>query len=75
MRLLLDTHAFLWFVVDDKRLSPDAKKLIGDADEVLLSWASIWEIIIKNSLGQLKLGVEGSVISLIQDEMRRNSFD
>jgi len=75
VRLLLDTHAFLWFVVDDKRLSPDAKKLIGDADEVLLSWASIWEIIIKNSLGQLKLGVEGSVISLIQDEMRRNSFD
>lgn len=46
--LLLDTHAMLWFIWDDPRLSPVAKGLIVDADNrILVSLASCWEIAIK----------------------------
>jgi len=56
MRLLLDTHAFLWFIFADPRLSTDAAEIIGDpAHERLLSIASIWEIAIKVKLGRLVL--------------------
>lgn len=55
MMYLLDTHAFLWFVFDDPRLSDRAADLIEDAGhELRLSYASIWEISIKHSLGKLK---------------------
>lgn len=47
MRLLLDTHTFLWFVADDPALSPRAKALIEDGrNERWLSIASPWEIAI-----------------------------
>lgn len=53
MRLLLDTHAFLWFLSDDVQLSALARGLIEDgANEILLSVASLWEIAIKVSLGK-----------------------
>ena len=56
MRLLLDTHSFLWFVGGDSSLSVAARLLIEDADNsVLLSAASVWEIAIKVSLGKLHL--------------------
>ena len=56
-RLLLDTHAFLWFVFNDSRLSDRAKALIPQQDTVkLLSVASLWEITIKSQLGKLTLG-------------------
>jgi len=56
-RLLLDTHAFLWFVFDDERLSETVAALIEDpAIEKILSIASLWEIAIKVSLGKLELG-------------------
>jgi PIN domain nuclease of toxin-antitoxin system len=55
MRLLLDSHAFLWLVTDDANLSPRAKDAIAGASEVLLSLASVWEMTIKRSLGRLKL--------------------
>lgn len=52
MRILLDTHAFLWFILDDPRLSLTARKTIADPDcEVLISPASHWEVAIKISLG------------------------
>ncbi len=48
MRLLLDTHSFLWFVTSDLQLSANALTLIADVNnEVLLSPASYWEIAIK----------------------------
>ena len=57
MRLLLDTHAFLWFVFDDRRLSGRAAGAIAQSDtEKLLSIASVWEIVIKAQLGRLRLG-------------------
>lgn len=56
MRLLLDTHSFLWFIGGDKSLSAYARSLIeDDANEVFLSVASLWEIAIKVSLGKLRL--------------------
>ncbi len=56
MRLLLDTHAFLWFVLNDLQLSSTARSLIVDpSNEVLLSPASYWEIAIKISIGKYAL--------------------
>jgi PIN domain nuclease of toxin-antitoxin system len=53
--LLLDTHAFLWWVADDPRLSRRAREAVTDAGLVWLSVASCWEIAIKVSLGKLTL--------------------
>lgn len=58
MKLLLDTHAFLWFVGGNTRLSSAARSAIEDLTNVrLLSAASVWEIAIKVSLGKLSLNV------------------
>ncbi|MGK5091008.1 type II toxin-antitoxin system VapC family toxin [Deltaproteobacteria bacterium TL4] len=56
MKVLLDTHAFLWFVNDDSRLSISAKNVMESDNELCLSMASLWEMGIKVSLGKLKLG-------------------
>lgn len=56
MRLLLDTHTFLWWVMDDPRLSAVARRAIGDAaNEVWLSAASALEIAMKTQRGRLQL--------------------
>lgn len=56
MRLLLDTHAFLWFVLNDPQLSVTAQNVIADpANDILISPASYWEIAIKVALGKLDL--------------------
>lgn len=55
MRLLPDTHAVLWLLADDDRLSPRAAALLTDpAHEILLSAAVAWEVAIKRSLGKLE---------------------
>ena len=54
MRLLLDTHEFLWWCADDPRLGRAERQAIRDgANEVFLSAASAWEMAIKQSLGRL----------------------
>ncbi|MFZ4657018.1 MAG: type II toxin-antitoxin system VapC family toxin [Caldilineaceae bacterium] len=55
MKLLLDTHTFLWFVNDDTRLSSSAAALLESENDVLVSLVSLWEIAIKYSLGKLAL--------------------
>lgn len=56
MRILLDSHSFLWFITGDDRLSDRAKNLITDlSNPVLISVASLWEISIKTGLGKLEL--------------------
>ena len=53
-RLLVDTHALLWWLADDPALSAAARAAIADgANEPLVSAASLWEIAIKQSLGKL----------------------
>lgn len=54
-KLLLDTHVFLWWRMNDPLLREDAKSAIADADIVFVSAASAWEAAIKASLGRLKL--------------------
>ncbi|MEL7071335.1 MAG: type II toxin-antitoxin system VapC family toxin [Cyanobacteria bacterium J06634_6] len=56
MRILLDTHIFLWFISDDARLSQDVRTAIRDPDNtVYLSSVSIWEVMVKHQLGKLPL--------------------
>lgn len=56
MRLLLDTHAFLWYITDDRRLSAGAAEAIRDeANDVFLSVVSVWEALAKHQLGKLPL--------------------
>ena len=55
MKLLLDTHAALWWLSDDERLGSSSAKLIADpSSQVLLSAAVVWEVAIKRSLGKLE---------------------
>ena len=56
MRLLLDTHSFLWFLLDDPKMSKTAKDSIADPDNNIdISPASYWEIAIKISLNKYSL--------------------
>jgi len=56
MRLLLDTHIFLWYITSDRRLPKDKRESIRNSDnEVYLSVVSLWETIIKYQLGKLQL--------------------
>lgn len=53
MRLLLDTHIFLWAVSGSSLLKPAVRRLIESADEVYVSAASVWEVAIKARLGKI----------------------
>ena len=73
MRILLDTHAFLWLIAGDASLSPKARDIIEAADnEPLLSAASLWEMAIKVSLGKLTLNFEEPFSEAIGGQLREN---
>ena len=56
MKVLLDTHTFLWWTTDDPLLSARAKEIIADGEnEIFLSAASAWEIALKTAKGRLIL--------------------
>ncbi|WP_250495354.1 type II toxin-antitoxin system VapC family toxin [Caballeronia sp. GAWG1-1] len=57
MRLLIDTHVFLWAMGGDKKLPKRAEATMLSADAVFVSAASIWEISIKSGLGKLDVDV------------------
>ena len=74
MRLLLDTHTFLWFIDGSQNLSEYARRLIeAPSNERLLSIASLWEMSIKISLGRLELPV--SFTDLIEHHVQGNDID
>jgi PIN domain nuclease of toxin-antitoxin system len=74
MRLLLDTHAFLWFIQGSQNLSATARNLIEDQEnEKLLSIASLWEISIKVSIGKLDVGM--AIAQLVSREVYGNGFE
>jgi PIN domain nuclease of toxin-antitoxin system len=54
-RLLLDTHALIWFVSNDPNLPVSTRDKIESADDVFLSIASLWEMAIKLNIGKLAL--------------------
>ncbi len=56
MRVLLDTHIFLWYITNDSRLPPEAASIIRQPmNEVYLSVVSVWEALVKHQLGKLPL--------------------
>jgi PIN domain nuclease of toxin-antitoxin system len=59
---LLDTHTLIWFLDNDLRLPPSAKKQIESAESVFVSIVSIWEIAIKINIGKLKLKTDFQAI-------------
>jgi PIN domain nuclease of toxin-antitoxin system len=66
VKLLLDTHAALWFLSGDDRLGENARRhLVDGTNRVLLSTAVVWEIAIKRSLG--KLTAPDEYLSLLLD--------
>ena len=72
-RLLLDTHAFLWWVDDAPELSAAARRAIGDvSNECCLSVASCWEMAIKASLGKLRLAK--TVERFVSEQVTANGF-
>lgn len=61
MRLLLDTHVYLWWLEDNPKLSLDARSKITTASDVFISSASIWEASIKAGIGKLDVDVNALV--------------
>lgn len=60
MTLVVDTHAFLWFMAGDRRLTRRARRAIETAEQGwCLSAASVWEMAIKSTLGRLTLPAAG----------------
>jgi len=63
MKFLLDTHLLLWAAGSPRRLSAQARKLLGDADhQLFFSSASLWEIAIKRGLGRDDFQVEPGLL-------------
>jgi PIN domain nuclease of toxin-antitoxin system len=54
MRLLIDTQIFIWAVLDSPKLGSEARRVMLDANEVIVSAASIWEIAVKAKIGKIE---------------------
>jgi len=69
MRLLLDTHAFIWFVENDSNLTITSKNIIQEeSNTIILSIVSLWEITIKTSLKKLEISRDiKEIIELIPE--------
>ena len=68
MKLLLDTHAFLWWVTKDQALATVARDEIARADVVAVSAASAWEIAIKKAAGRLNAPDD------VEEQLDRHGF-
>ena len=72
MKILVDTHIFLWLVDDSKRLSDRNRQIIHNLDnEIFLSVVSIWECVIKYQVGKLNFSSSPEIYLPIQ---RRKHF-
>ena len=76
MRCILDTHALLWWLFDDPKLSVTARETIAEPDnDILVSAASTWEIATKHRIG--KLPEAGSVVQerppIFEERVLQNS--
>lgn len=65
MNLLLDTHVFLWWRAEPRKLDPKVERAIARADVVFVSAASAWEALIKSALGKLRF--PGSFEAAVED--------
>lgn len=70
MRLLLDTHVLLWWLVDDRKLGKTAREIIANPNnDVHVSTASVWEAAIKAALGRLEVELDD-----LEEAIVRNGF-
>jgi PIN domain nuclease of toxin-antitoxin system len=70
VKLLLDSHAFLWWLTEDSKLGTSAREVVADPSSIVhVSAATIWELAIKASLGKLELGDSDLV-----EEIGENDF-
>ena len=68
MKVLVDTHTFIWGLLESHRLSPGSRQILRtDEHELVFSLVSLWEIAIKIKIG--KLNAIGSSVAYIRDEM------
>ena len=72
MRLLLDTHTILWLISDDPRLSDHARRRLQEAEQLIFSTVSFWEMAIKNSLDRVDFRLGRNWTSRIENELRNN---
>jgi PIN domain nuclease of toxin-antitoxin system len=73
MRILIDTQAFIWFVENDKQLPVKIKKELEDSgNSIIISIASLWEMVIKISLDKLQMGCD---IEEMIDKIYLNGFE
>jgi PIN domain nuclease of toxin-antitoxin system len=74
VKLLLDTHALLWFIKADKHFSAATRAAVeSGTDEILVSIATIWEIAIKQSIGKLRICLD--IENGLRDFLEENGFD
>jgi PIN domain nuclease of toxin-antitoxin system len=74
MRILLDTHTFLWFITADPRLSSPAQQaLAAGSNQLYMSLASVWEIAIKVGIGRLP--IPAPLESFIPEQLRLNRIE
>jgi PIN domain nuclease of toxin-antitoxin system len=69
VRLLLDTHVYLWFLTDARRLSHRARRTIAEAEDVYVSSVCVWEVAIKFALRKLDYDPEA-----LAQEIEANGF-
>lgn len=68
MKLLLDTHALLWWLTDDGQLRGQARDLVEDpGNDVLISMVSLWEIAVKTRVGKLEADIR-QILDAVQHE-------
>jgi len=70
--ILVDTHAFIWFVEGNGRLGKEAKKRIEKAPHRFLSVASVWEIAVKVSIGKLEMSLP---FERLREMLDNNGFE
>ncbi len=71
MKIVVDTHILLWWMLNDRKLTKNAQDLIADpSNQVLVSSVSVWEIAVKESLGRISISLPALIESI-----GRNGFD
>lgn len=73
MKLLLDTHVFLWMATEPERLGAALTEVERPSNDLLLSAASTWELVVKASIGRLRL--PEPVASYVPSRMRALAID
>lgn len=74
MRILIDTHIFIWWDIELNRLSPSAREYLNDPrNTILVSAASIWEMQIKLAIGKLTLRLP--LAELVREQREKNGFN